>query len=165
MATPKNPLPRNFGGIRFPDQFEPPPGPLSMLAGELALAGGTCGQEGIQAQGADGPQNRMDVAMGAGADDAEGLLSGEEGLSLERLSEHLDQRRGEMGEVGQGAMPHLSALPVGMTQQMGDISFPPVLASNRGHMHTQRFSCHVAKIGCFLEKTRVRRIILGYKCK
>ncbi len=36
MATPKNPLPRNFGGIRFPDQFEPPPGPLSMLAGELA---------------------------------------------------------------------------------------------------------------------------------
>lgn len=36
MATPKHPLPRNFGGIRFPDQFEPPPGPLSVLAGELA---------------------------------------------------------------------------------------------------------------------------------
>jgi hypothetical protein len=28
--------PRNFGGIRFPDQGEPPPGPLSRLASELA---------------------------------------------------------------------------------------------------------------------------------
>lgn len=32
----QHPRPRNFGGIRFPDQGEPPPGPLSQLASELA---------------------------------------------------------------------------------------------------------------------------------
>ena len=59
------------------------------------------------------------MAVGAGADDGEGLVGTDEGLVLEQLAESFDLSGGPRGEVGDGALADLVALAPALAEEDG----------------------------------------------
>ena len=110
--------------------------------GELPLWRRPRGEQGVKAQGTDGAEDGADMAVGAGACDAEGLPGGDEGLPLEGAADEVDEVFREVREVGQSTMADARAVAVGVPEQMGDVSLASVFAGNRGHVHAERFARH-----------------------
>ena len=81
-----------------------------MASDEVALPRGAGGDEGLEAEASDHRQDRFDVAMGPGAEGAEGLGGGDEGLALEGAADQVDDVDREVGEVAEGLVLDLAVL-------------------------------------------------------
>ena len=105
---------------------------------------GLGGDEVVEPELADHRQNGLDMAVRAGASDAEGLGGGDEGLALEGSFDDLDDVFGEMGEVAEGLMSDGLSLADGASEQMGDVGLPLVDPLGRGHMYGAASCWHAA---------------------
>ena len=102
------------------------------------------GEELLQAQLADHGQDGLDMAVGERAGDPEGLGRRDEGLTLERALDQLDDMVGEMGQVAEGLMGDGLSLADGPSEQMGDVGLSVVDPLRRSHMNAAPSSCHAA---------------------
>ena len=88
--------------------------------GERAEAGGAGIDEGVEAERAEGAEDSGDMAVGAGADDGEIVLEvGDGSAALEQSAEFLDEVRGPLGEVEDGALADLGANAEGLAEKDG----------------------------------------------
>ena len=76
--------------------------------------------ETVEAQLAQAPEHRGDMAVGSGADDVEGGGEvGDGGAAFEEDSEPGDEMGGPFGEVGEGTFAHLAGVAIGLAKQDG----------------------------------------------
>ena len=91
----------------------------------VALGRALPGDEPLQAQSFERAEHGADVAVGAGAEDVEGVVEPRHGgAALEQDTQALDQGGGPFGEIGQGAFFDFSAEAVGLAQQHGGRGVP-----------------------------------------
>ncbi|MCY4584342.1 MAG: hypothetical protein OXE50_16340 [Chloroflexi bacterium] len=74
-------------------------------ADEVALAGWPGGEQACEAELAEGGEHGLDRAMGARADNLEGLRGIDEGAAGELSLEQVDCLVAKVGEVGEGGFP------------------------------------------------------------
>ncbi len=101
---------------------------------EIALPRGCGGDEGVEAEATDHFQDRFDMAMGSGAEDAEGLGGRYEGFPLEGALDEFDDVIGQMGEIAEGLMGDGLADTDGTSEQVGDVGLALVHPRGSGHM-------------------------------
>jgi hypothetical protein len=87
------------------------------------------------------------VAVGLAGGGAEGLVGGDEGLALEGAADEVDQARGQVGEVAEGAVLDGAARAVGLAQEVADVGLALMLPFDLGHMDGGGFLSHSDRIG------------------
>ena len=75
--------------------------------------------EPVQAQCAQRPQHRRDMAMGERAHDVEGVVTPDQRFVLEQSAQGVDFPPGPLGEVGEGAFPDFAVLAPALAQEDG----------------------------------------------
>ncbi len=86
--------------------------------GEAALSRRSSVKQGFEAEFSCGAEGGCDVSVRSGADDLEGgVEGGERDSASEEGSQALDELVRPLGEVGERALPDLSVLAVGLSQQ------------------------------------------------
>jgi hypothetical protein len=105
---------------------------------EAPLRAGFGGEQSIQAEAADGTEDRLDVAMGERAVDLEDAAGGEKLFPGEGSSDEIDVMRGEMGDVAEGFVFDLGADAEGPAEEVGLIGLALVDSRCGGHMHLAR---------------------------
>ena len=113
---------------------------------QVALAGGLRGQERIEFQLANHPQDGLDVTMRQGAKGTERILGGDEFLSLEAAADEVDGGLRQAGEVAQCLVEDLLALAVSPAKEMGLVDLALVFANDRGYMDRAMFCIHAGII-------------------
>jgi hypothetical protein len=113
---------------------------------EVTLPRGPGGDEGVEAEATGHRQDRLDVAMRPGAEDAEGLGGGDEGLPLERAADQVDEMDREVGEVSQGLVLDLAVLAKGAPEIVTGIGHPLDGVGDFGNVDRAGFACHSANI-------------------
>ena len=91
---------------------------------QVASPRGAGGDEGVEAEAPDHPQDRFDVAVGPGAEDAEGFGGGDEGLAFEGAADQVDDMEWEVGEVSEGLVLDLAVLPEGAAEVIAGVGHP-----------------------------------------
>src|SRR5271165_2775640 len=86
---------------------------------QVALATRLGGEDGIQPELADGPQEGFDVTVGKRLLGGEQVLGGDQRFILQQAAEGLDLLLGPMGEIGEGAL-------------VGLVAFAPTFAEEDG---------------------------------
>ena len=77
------------------------------------------GDEPVQAQASGHGEQGVDVAVGQGAFDGEGVFGVDEALALEDSAQGVDLLCGPVGEVGKGTFAHAHALAPAFSQEDG----------------------------------------------
>ena len=113
---------------------------------EVALARGFGPQQAIEAELAQGAQDSFNVAVGAGALDAESLGGGDKGFAGERAADDIDEGIGQVGEIAEGFVLDLLTDAKGAAEQVGGIGFAFVAASSGGYVNSARSRRHKAII-------------------
>src|SRR5260370_5602786 len=86
---------------------------------QIALATRLGGEDGVEAEFANGKQNGFDMAVGHGSAGGEQVLGGNQGFVAEEATKVFDFVFGPIGEVGQGAFEDFVALTEAFAQQDG----------------------------------------------
>jgi len=87
---------------------------------EVALAGGGTSDEGVEAELVEGTEDGGDVTMGIAAHDGEQFVGrAESDTALEEDPQALDDVRGALGEVGDGAFPDFAVETERLTEEDG----------------------------------------------
>jgi hypothetical protein len=84
--------------------------------------------------------------MGPGANIAEELGGGDEGLSLEGATDQIDDRDGEVGEVSRRLVFDLAVLAVGAAELVAGVGHPFDGVGDSAHVDGSRFACHTRNI-------------------
>src|SRR6185437_12389920 len=85
---------------------------------EVAAAIAVGAKDTVEADPAGGAERGGDVAMREAAGDGEGVaFGGDDGAALEHTAQAFDVGGGPVGEIAEGALPDLAALPVALAQQ------------------------------------------------
>ena len=103
---------------------------------EGALARGFRGQQGFQAELAQGAEDGFDVTVGAGAFDEESLAGGDKGFAGEGAADDIGEGIGQVGEIAEGFVMDLLADAKGAAEQVGGIGFAFVAASSGGYVNS-----------------------------
>ena len=125
----------------------------------VALGRALRGDEPVQAQAPGHGEQGVDVAMGEGAFDGEGVFGADEALSLEHPAKALDLLRGPVGEVRQGAFADPTAFAPAFSKEhrgpgvaVGDgfnvhgndhIPYPSMMSSNIGSITWEQESLRI----------------------
>jgi hypothetical protein len=113
---------------------------------EIALPRGLGSDGGVKSQASDHGEDGLDVALGSGANVAEDLLGGDEGLSLEGATDQVDDRQGEVGEVSQRLVLDLAVLAVGAAEIVAGVGHPFDGVGDFAHVNGSRFAHHTRNI-------------------
>jgi hypothetical protein len=92
-------------------------------------------QERVEAEFGEGGEDGLDVPVGLGSDDAEGLLRGQQGFAVQGAADQVDDMRGQVGEVAERPVLDLVSVTIRATEKVADVSLALVLAHNLGNVH------------------------------
>ena len=90
-----------------------------MAKAQVALAAGLGGEQGIEAEAADGAEHGLDMAVGEGAFDVEGQRAGRNFSPAEGAADEIDEVGGQVGDVAEGFVLDLGADTEGSAQEVG----------------------------------------------
>ena len=102
---------------------------------QVALPRALGGEQPLKTQPAQGSQHGLDVALGPGAFDEEGLRRGDEGFAGQGAADDVDQGSGQVGEIAEGFVLDLLADAYGAAEQVGGIGTALVAAFIYGYVN------------------------------
>jgi hypothetical protein len=79
-------------------------------------SGGSAGQQGRQLELLQQGQDGFDVSVRFAVQDANGIVRSHQGLALQSPANHLDDRLGQVREIGQGVVLDFAVLAIRLTE-------------------------------------------------
>ena len=86
------------------------------------------------------------MAVGAGAQDLEGLGGGQDGFAAQGAADEVDEGVGEMGEVADGFLADLAVAAEGAAEQVSGVGAVLVAADSSNHMNWVASAWHTSII-------------------